>query len=101
MNLKPVNTPSKRNPFVDPHREQLLWTRLGEDQRNRSIPNGYRLRPEENGYDEYESVELLPNGRRSSKQKMRAVLPESIWLPRLVLWIQALEAMTYLNLPNM
>jgi hypothetical protein len=94
INSRSVKTPSRRNPFSGKDDiEQELWHRIKNVQQRREVPSGYGLSPEEDGHGVYEQIEILTVGRRSSKQAKHITLPENVWLPRCVLWIQALEAM--------
>lgn len=97
MNTKHVRSPTTlRNPFKDfPEKERTFWRRLHESQVKKKIPMGYGFRPGEIGFGQFDSVEVIQVGGRRSN-KMRVLLSESIWLPRTVLWAQALEGMTHL-----
>lgn len=68
---------------------------LSEYEVNGTIPDGYGLRTEEESYTLYETVEYLLVGKKRKKKthKCRVILPESVWLPRVILWVQAIECM--------
>jgi hypothetical protein len=80
--------------------EHELWSLVRDAQQRQRVPKGYGLRPEEIEYSEYEDIEIIPVGRHSSKKALTISLPETVWLPRCIIWIQALEIMTYLQISN-
>jgi hypothetical protein len=97
MNTKSINTPDQRNPFINkPDKETELWTNLREKQENEIVPIGYGFTPDELNHHEYNSITELPIGTRRVKKYMRIILPEKIWQPHIVLWVQAIETMYHL-----
>lgn len=66
---------------------------LKSKQQNREIPIDYGFSPNEAIYKDYEPIEILPLGNRRAKKSMRIILPEEVWNPRAVLWVQALETL--------
>lgn len=80
----------------NPELVQHMWSLLKKAQEDRLVPSGYGFRPGEQEYGEYEEIEIIRVGRRASDNDLRVILPESVWLPRTVLWLQALEIMTFL-----
>lgn len=95
MKAKPVDAPDVRNPFdgnIELERE--LWRIICASQDNHYIPLGFGLNPGEYGYNgEYESIQQLPIGVRKKGKAHRIILTESVWEPRVVLWVQSLEAL--------
>ncbi|KAJ7577912.1 hypothetical protein C8J56DRAFT_710462, partial [Mycena floridula] len=57
------------------------------------IPESYNLRPEEWDEDGYPAFEIIRTGRTSTKE-LRVSLPDEIWRPRALQWVQALDIMT-------
>lgn len=100
LNLKAVETPRLINPFDNmPNKERRLWRQLEYQQRSQIVPVGYGFLPGEDGYGMYDPVETLDVGV-GTKKPCPIILPEAVWLPRTVLWVQALEAMTLLTLTD-
>ena len=97
MRLNGISNPGYQSPFVNqPAKEIFLWNMIELAQQRREAPSSYGFRPGERGYGEYENIEELQIGGRHSKKQQQVKLPERVWLPRCVLWVQALEAMTEL-----
>lgn len=100
LNLTSVKTPQLLNPFEDrPDKEERLWRQLEFQQRSQFVPAGYGFRSGEPGNGQYDSVAILEVGV-GTKKPMPIVLPETVWLPRTVLWVQALEIMTSLMMED-
>lgn len=98
LNLKSVKTPRLTNPFErTPAKENMLWQQLEAQQQNRVVPAGYGFLTGEEGYGAYDPVETLDIGV-GTKKATPIMLPEAVWLPRTVLWVQGLELMTLLSL---
>lgn len=94
MNIKAVKGPKQINPFEgNPEQEAIFWETVSTKQENRVIPEGYGLIPGEHNYENYDSVEMLPVGGKGSGKAIQIILPKAKWLPRIVLWLQALETM--------
>lgn len=97
MNAKSPSTPDQRNPFVDrTEQENDLWVELRAKQEAQEIPSGYGLISNEEGYSTYEVVEPLPLGSRKLNKYLHISLPEQVWLPRIILWVQAIEALYHI-----
>lgn len=65
---------------------------LGEISETGIIPAGYGIRPEEWEDGKYPSYEMIRSNRHGRKD-LRVALPDGIWRPRAVLWVQALATM--------
>jgi hypothetical protein len=52
------------------------------------------MMPAEVGYTMYDELEGLPGKRRGGSAHMTVTLPQALWQPRVVLWVQALESLT-------
>ncbi|KAG6819028.1 hypothetical protein H0H93_016122 [Arthromyces matolae] len=60
------------------------------------IPQGYGIHPEEWIDGDYPSVTVIP-GRRRGKKDLQVSLPDHIWRPRSILWVQGLDVMRHLT----
>lgn len=97
MNLRSVEPARLANPFQNrPDKEEQLWHELDIQQRAQFVPEGYGFLSGELGYGEYDPIEILDIGI-GTKKATPIILPEKAWLPRTVLWVQALELMTSLR----
>lgn len=95
MHTRPIKPPEKRNPFGgDINVLRRFWSMVKDLQDRRVVPTGYGLKESEAGYGEYDTVEQLAVGRSRLNKFIRVFLPQKTWQPRIVLWLQALEAMT-------
>lgn len=89
MNTKSINAANRRNPFKDNPAEELrLWESVSSKQIQQETPTGYGFTDRD-----YEPIEPLPLGSRRAKKYINIILPEQVWNPRAVLWVQALESM--------
>lgn len=98
FNQDAVKTAPVMNPFSrEPTKAQRLWELLDRRQQERKTPKGYGFLPNEKNHRAYDPVENLGVGH---VKKSAIILPESVWLPRTVIWIQALEIMNLLILED-
>lgn len=89
MNTKSINAAIRRNPFKNnPAGELRVWESLSSKQTQQEIPTGYGFADRE-----YEPIEPLPLGSHRAKKYINIILPEQVWNPRTVLWVQALESL--------
>jgi hypothetical protein len=92
VNEKPVTVPSVKSPFPYGSETTLrFWEELQALQVSKEIPNGYGFKRDEENYQPYCVFEFLTIGKKRTKDDHRIVLPREIWLPRMVLWVQALQ----------
>lgn len=96
---KTLQGPRMENPFAGAaNRERRFWKDLGKANSRGVVPRGYGLtRPESAG--DYKTLEVLEVGSKANRE-MRIILPREVWLPRTVLWVQALELMYQLAVGN-
>lgn len=88
------------NPFSKSRmKEQRLWDLIERRQLDQRTPRGYGFLPGEGNYYAYDCMETLEIGT-GYKKESPIILPETVWHPRTVLWVQALEVMNLLILEN-
>ncbi|KAJ7588356.1 hypothetical protein C8J56DRAFT_785861, partial [Mycena floridula] len=90
-----VDTPRRVNPFRDPIIRRLFEDALTTITQSGHVPAEFGIRPEEWEDGVYPTYEILHSGRRGTKE-LRISLPDEIWRPRAVQWVQALDIMTQL-----
>ncbi|KAJ7582483.1 hypothetical protein C8J56DRAFT_791666, partial [Mycena floridula] len=93
-----VHAPRHKNPFPTDDHTQCFIQGLQVIRDANHIPPRFGMLPEEWDEDEggeYPTFEMLRLGRRSTKQ-LRIALPDHIWRPRSVLWVQALDVMIHI-----
>jgi hypothetical protein len=93
----PVKTPRVRSPFNTDEQTEDFFDRLRTTVDNNYIPAGFGFLPGEEGFGDYSPVYQLAVGQKSHKMR-RVTLPEEVWYPRFVLWVQALAGMEHLLL---
>lgn len=90
---KLVMGPQMRNPFANyAKREYKFWKDVSAVHGEGVVPTGYGLSMDESSASEYISVEILEVGAKANRDT-RIILPREVWLPRTILWVQALELM--------
>lgn len=90
-----IPIPMKNCPFDSLDLAEEFLERLAEihdDGAVDNIPEGYRLRDDEANYRAYNPVAYIEVGR--AKRRINVSLPEEVWKPRIMLWLQALEGLT-------
>ncbi|GBE84083.1 hypothetical protein SCP_0600610 [Sparassis crispa] len=92
---KPIKVATHRNPFPDPQSLALFWQLLDAVRAQDIIPDGYGVTPTEWQDGVYPEEEVIRMGRK--KKGLVIALPSVVWLPRAVLWAQAVEIMTRLT----
>lgn len=90
-NTPAVRVPRIESPFDDPDVEQQFLHCLNAARAGDSVPDGYGLKEGEAGYDDYDPVESI--GRVGKVTDAQVVLSASIWRPRIVEWVQAIEGL--------
>lgn len=90
-----VKAPRHSNPFRDETVMAAFTTALAQVQNLGHIPRGFGMLPDEWENEEYPTFEVLRSGRRGTKE-LRIALPDRIWRPRAVRWVQALDVMSQL-----
>ncbi|KAJ3838573.1 hypothetical protein F5878DRAFT_537229 [Lentinula raphanica] len=97
---EPVATPKHRSPFLGkPDQLRLFCEAIEAFDNTNVIPVGYYLRNEEWENGEYPTFEIIPSGKRATKE-LRIDLPHAIWFPRAIQWGQYLHIMNYLSLSD-
>lgn len=89
----PVRVPQRGCPFDDEETVQEFLRCLAIIHHEGTIPTGYGLCSNEEHYIGYQELHFLAVGRREANG-VEVKLPEVVWWPRYVLWVQALEALT-------
>ncbi|GBE83190.1 hypothetical protein SCP_0502370 [Sparassis crispa] len=91
---KPIKVATHQDPFPNPNHKNLFLTILQEVRNAGLIPAGYGARAEE-----WEGGQYLEESIKFSKKKKELIvtLPSEIWLPRAILWVQALDIMMRLG----
>ncbi|KAK7012593.1 hypothetical protein R3P38DRAFT_2549489 [Favolaschia claudopus] len=87
-----VKVARHQNPFRSPETEQAFRGALAEVIRQGIVPQGYGVRAEEWEDGTYPAMETINPGTRG--KEMVIALPRDVWLPRAVLFAQALDVMT-------
>jgi hypothetical protein len=91
-----VEAPSHMCPFETDIVESIFLETLRRLREQGTVPEGMGIHPSEWGNDGYPSYEIIRVGRKG-KAELRVALPDEIWRPRALLWCQALDAMTCLQ----
>ena len=89
MNHEPVSVPAHADPFETDEQHEAFWAALEHANGNNSLPDGFNLSPEDHQEGVYPTFEVLRMGRR--RVELPIELPIDVWLPRSVLWCQALD----------
>lgn len=88
------------NPFKHARNAEVrFWSDLGKANDRGLVPAGYGLTREEGSHRNYITLELLEVGSKADRE-VRIILPKEVWLPRTILWVQALELMYKLNVDH-
>ncbi|KAK7007956.1 hypothetical protein R3P38DRAFT_3211610 [Favolaschia claudopus] len=88
----PVKVAKHKNPFRLATTEQAFYNALNEYQTNNVIPEGYGVLEAEWEDEMYPVLESINPGTRG--KELIIALPRDIWLPRAILFVQALDVMT-------
>lgn len=95
FNQQAINTPKHANPFLDEGLHAVFRQSLARLQNTGVIPVGYGAHPNEWGATGYPSFGVIQTGL-SGRKELRITLPDSIWRPRSVQWVQGLYLMNQL-----
>lgn len=90
-----IKIPKKNCPFDSPDDAEEFLERLAtihEEADIENTPEGYHLRPDQPDYRPYNPLAYIEVGR--AKRRVNVALPEAVWKPRIILWLQALEGLT-------
>jgi hypothetical protein len=90
---KPVKVPRHHNPFATPEAEMEFQDVLSIIIAGKTIPASFGVSADE-WDDGYPELEIIKTGSRG--KELEVILPEAMWLPRAVLWSQALDLMSQL-----
>lgn len=94
MHLAAVSPPHRRNPFHgNAAALSQFWQAVENLYGSKQVPHGYGLIPNEDGYTMYNELERL-QGKRGGSKHLKVTLPQAVWQPRIILWVQALECLT-------
>ncbi|KAF9066794.1 hypothetical protein BDP27DRAFT_1145645, partial [Rhodocollybia butyracea] len=90
-----IDTPKYADPFQDDQTHLVFEAALARLNRSGQIPLGYGIHPSEWDSDGYPSVGTIRSGRKGTK-RLEVALPDPIWRPRSVQWVQGLYLMNQL-----
>jgi hypothetical protein len=90
---KPVKVPRHCNPFAAQEAQMEFQNILSIITEGKTIPAGFGVVADE-WDDGYPELEIIKTGSRG--KELEVILPEAAWLPRAVLWSQALDLMSQL-----
>jgi hypothetical protein len=93
---EPVSAPRGADPFQTQEARQAFQDLMLRMSQGDLIPDGYGILPEEWGDEGYPTYEVIPAGR-NRRRELRVSLPDQIWRPRAVVWVQGLYAMTNIS----
>lgn len=85
-----VPVPKHSVPFENPALQATFEAAIGVAQEANLLPEGYGMREGEWEDGSYPAFEVIKSGKRGLK-KLRVALPDFIWRPRAVRWVQALD----------
>lgn len=86
-----VDAPAHISPFPHPDDLNAFLISLDALQTQGGIPPGYGLLPEEWDETGYPAYEVIGSGRAGNgKKKLTILLPDEVWRPRALHWVQAL-----------
>jgi hypothetical protein len=90
---KPVKVARHRSPFTTTAAETEFQNVLRLVVESDAVPAGFGVHPDEweDGYSEHEIIKTGLRGKT-----LEVTLPEAVWLPRAILWAQALDLMSRL-----
>lgn len=91
FNHPAVGVPSADCPFSSADDIKMFSRNLQSAWEAGDVPEGYGLVEGEDGFNVWNPTETLKCGRR--RGGISVSLPEHIWLPRVRLWITALEGL--------
>ena len=86
-----IDVPIAETPWVSEEEREVFFCRLHDAHQSEDVPGGFSL-GELNG-EPYPDWEPIPGGRRG-RREVNIHLPLDVWYPRVLLWSQALQAMS-------
>ena len=95
FNHEAVDVPEGISPFATLEAENDFHDALAIAREENIVPYGYGLHPEELDGDDYPTLEIIRSSRRG-RREIEVGLPDHIWRPRGLLWIQGLDILTRL-----
>lgn len=96
FNQEPIEVPKHADPFEDEALRDIFQRSLARLQATGDIPLGYGAHPTEWDDDTgYPSFGVIQTGL-SGRKELRIALPDSIWRPRSIQWVQGLYLMDQL-----
>lgn len=94
---KSLQGPGMTNSFSNVENGEVnFWSDLRNANRRGVVPIGYGLTRREGSDTDYRTLEVLEVGSKANRET-RIILPREVWLPRTILWVQALELMYRLS----
>lgn len=87
----PIKVPRSQSPFDSDADEYTFLQALDNAREAGFVPNGYGLREDEEGYERYNPDEVISVGKA---KRVYMPLPEKIWGPRVIEWVQAVVGLT-------
>ncbi|KAF9033010.1 hypothetical protein BDP27DRAFT_1245711 [Rhodocollybia butyracea] len=95
FNAEAVEAPVHTNPFQNDETYRVFEAALDRLDETGQIPLGYSIHPSEWEEDGYPALGSIRSGRKGSK-RLEIALPDSVWRPRSVRWVQGLYLMDQL-----
>lgn len=92
FNHEAVDVPKHTDPFQDEHLHAVFEAAFVQLEESGRIPMGYGIHPTEWDVDGYPAFGIIRSGWRGRKE-LRIALPDSVWRPRSLRWVQALYLM--------
>ena len=92
---EPIAVPDHCCPFTLQELEVFHQT-LGLYTTNNFIPFGYGMRQEEWEDGQYPSIQIIPSGRRGSRE-LQVGLPHEIWISRSETWVRGLYILNFIE----
>jgi hypothetical protein len=95
FNGEAVEAPKHADPFQNDQTRHVFQAALDRLDESGQIHLGYGLHPSEWEEDGYLAVGTIRSGRKGSK-RLEVALPDSVWRPRSIRWVQGLYLMNLL-----
>lgn len=90
----PIKVKRSQNPFADEQGLHDLQVLLATARVEKIFPDGYGVREQEWDDYNYPETEIIKYGKK--RRDLEVILPSEMWLPRAILWAQALDIMVRL-----
>lgn len=85
-----AKVPRVVSPLASEAEQEEFFNALNAIRRDDVVPDGYGLNESEDNFEEWESEQEI--GRVGNVKNARVTLTEEVWRPRVIEWVQALEA---------